>query len=78
MLNVANGNVKVPPTVLSKLKKHKSKIRAAVSKKISFKKRKQLIEQSGGFLPLLLAPIVSLVGGLVGEAIGGAISKRNG
>ena len=74
--NVAHGVVPVSPKTLSKLKKHKSKIRKIIDKGTKLKKKKKLLVQSGGFLPLLLAPIVSLVGGLVGEAIGGAI--RNG
>jgi hypothetical protein len=76
--NVANGNVKISQKSLEKIQKHKSKIRKIIGNDVSYQERKKLIVQSGGFLPLLLAPIVSLVGGLVGEAIGGAISKRNG
>ena len=76
MYNVANGTFPVPPKTLAKLKKHKSKIRKVIAKRTNFKKKKKLLAQSGGFLPLLLAPIVSLVGGLVGESIGGAIAKR--
>ena len=72
MYNVAT----VPPKTLAKLKKHKSKIRKVIAKRTNFKKKKKLLAQSGGFLPLLLAPIVSLVGGLVGEAIGGVIAKK--
>jgi hypothetical protein len=76
MHNVAKGSVPIPPATLSKLKKHRKKIRQILNGKTKQKQRKQLLEQSGGFLPLLLAPIISLVGGLVGEAIGGAINKR--
>ena len=76
MYNVANGSFPVPPRTLTKLKRHKSKIRKAINKSTSFKKRKRILAQSGGFLPLLLAPIVSLVGGLVGEAIGSAMAKK--
>ncbi len=76
LYNVSLGNVPVGPKALSTLKKNKSKIRKIISKETSLKEKKKLLEQSGGFLPLVLAPIVSLIGGLVGEAIGGAISKR--
>jgi len=60
----------------SKLRRHKSKIRKIIDKETKLAKKRELLTQSGGFLPLLLAPIISLVGGLVGEAIGGAISKN--
>lgn len=71
--NIANGVVKISPSTKSKLCKHKQKIRQIIDKRTGIKKKKKLLEQSGGFLPLLLAPVVGLLGSVVGEAISNAI-----
>lgn len=71
--NVTNGVVKISPCSKSKLHKHKNKIRQIINKRTDMKKKRKLLEQSGGFLPLLLAPVVGLLGSVVGEAISNAI-----
>ncbi len=64
-INVLKGNVPLTKSQLKKLGKHKKKIRDLSQKKTSYKRR-IAIEQKGGFLPLLLAPIVgSILGGLL-------------
>lgn len=64
-LNVLNGNLRLTPTQKRKLKKHKNSLRRLAQRKISTNKRRKII-QSGGFLPLLLAPLLApLVGGLI-------------
>lgn len=64
-INVLKGNVHLSKSQFSRLKKYKSKLRELSKKNTSTKKRLS-IEQRGGFLPLLLAPIVgSLLGGLL-------------
>ncbi len=66
-INVLKGNVPLTKTQLKQMSKHKKKIRDLSQKKTSFKRR-IAIEQKGGFLPLLLAPIVgSILGGLLGK-----------
>lgn len=72
-LNILKGNVSLSPQHKKKLKKHKEKLRNLAQKNISFKKRKGLLVQRGGFLPLLLAPALSLLGGLAGRALGKAL-----
>ncbi len=61
-INVLKGNVPLTKSQLKKLGKHKKKIRDLSQKKTSYKRR-IAIEQKGGFLPLLLAPITPVAGG---------------
>lgn len=70
--NVLAGNV---PVNIKKLKKYKKCIRALATKSTSLNHRKKiLINQNGGFLPLILPLIlpgvISLIGGIIGKAIG--------
>lgn len=73
--NVLNGVVKIPQATKRKLKRHKRKIRQINNKRIGIRRKRKLLEQSGGFLPMLLAPVVGLLGSVVGEAISSAIRK---
>ena len=64
-INVLKGNVHLTKSQLTKLRKYKTKLRDLSKKTTSHKKRLE-IEQRGGFLPLLLAPIVgSVLSGLL-------------
>ena len=64
-VNILKGNVPMSADCFKKLKCHKQQLRELSHKKTSQKRRLQ-IEQKGGFLPLLLAPILgSLVGSLL-------------
>ena len=66
-LNITKGNVPLTNRQLKRLKKNKKHIRELSKKKTSLKKRAQIV-QKGGFLPLLLAPIVgSVLGKLIGK-----------
>lgn len=66
--NVLAGNV---PVNIKKLKKYKRNIRALAAKSTSLNhRRKILINQKGGFLPLILPGVISLIGGIIGKAIG--------
>ena len=56
-INILKGNVHLTKSQFKKLQKYKKKLRGLSKKNTSHKKR-LLIEQRGGFLPLLLAPIV--------------------
>ena len=63
--NILNGNVPLTKRQFSKLRVHKQKLRD-LSKKTTHQKKRLEIEQKGGFLPLLLAPILgSLLSGLL-------------
>lgn len=67
-LNILVGNV---PVNIQKLKKHKNTLRKLAKKTCSIKKKKKLlINQTGGFLPLLAPAIVSALGGILGRVIG--------
>ena len=64
-INVLKGNVHLSKPQFKRLKKFKKHLRDLSHKSTSHKRRLQ-IEQRGGFLPMLLAPIVgSLLGGLL-------------
>jgi|GEM_PF-7030264 len=72
-LNTLLGNVPLKTEEKQKLKRHRDKIRKLAHRKTSTKKKKILLVQQGGFLPLLLTPILSALGGLAAKAIGSAI-----
>ncbi len=67
-LNATSGTLKLSEPLKKKLKRHAPAIRALSKKKQSVKKRRQILLQKGGFLPLLIAPILGLVlKGLLGN-----------
>lgn len=74
--NVSCGNIPVGKKTIKQLRRHKKTIRQILNRKAKAKRKRQLLSQSGGFLPLLLAPIIGLAGSLAGEAISSAISRR--
>ena len=67
-LNILNGNVPLTPFQLKKLRRYKDKLRKLTKKRTSLKE-KVAIEQRGGFLPALLAPVV-------GAVLGAILKKR--
>jgi hypothetical protein len=73
--NIAQGNVRIEKERKRKLAKHKSKLRKIVDKRTGIEAKRKLLSQSGGFLPLLLSPIIGLVGSLIGDAIAGAVNR---
>lgn len=58
--NVLCGNV---PVSVSKLKKYKSTIREVAQKSTNLNRKRKLLCQKGGFLPLILPAIISLLTG---------------
>jgi hypothetical protein len=70
-LNVLKGNVPLNKKQFSKLKRHRKSLQNLSKKNITNKKSQQLV-QRGGFLPLLLSPIL---GALTSAAIKGISSK---
>lgn len=63
-INVLNGNVPLTKTQFKRLSKYKQKLRL-LGKKRTSQKKKLDIEQRGGFLSALLAPVVgSLLGAI--------------
>ena len=65
-LNVLEGVVPISPTQKKKLKRYKSLLRSLADKKVSLKKKKTKLNQSGGnLLTLLLPPVLSALGSLL-------------
>ena len=64
-LNVLKGNVPLTAHQKTKLRKHKKRLRTLVNKKVSLKKKRSVL-QTGGFLGVLLKPVLSVLGGLLG------------
>ena len=64
-LNVLNGNVKITKPQKKKLSRYAKTLRTLAKRGIPVKQRRTLLIQKGGFLPALLAPILTLVAHLV-------------
>ena len=64
-LNVLKGNIPLLPKQKKLLAEHKDCLRQLIDKKISKKQKKQIL-QDGGFVGMLLGPIVSVLSGLLG------------
>lgn len=71
-INLLGGNIELTLSERKRLKKHSKTIRG-VSGKIPFTQKKKLLVQRGGFLPLLLAPLLSVLASVTGAAISRAI-----
>lgn len=66
-LNTLNGNNKISKQCKLKLKKYKRVLRSLICPKLKLSsKRKILIKQKGGFLPVLIGTVLS---GLIGQLI---------
>jgi SAM-dependent MidA family methyltransferase len=72
--NVLNGNVKLSQKQKKTLQKHKHHLRNLSAKKTSQKKRRAILVQNGGFLPALLAPILSVATTLISQLLNGPSS----
>lgn len=69
--NILKGNVNLSQSEKTRLKKYKTHLRKVANKKSSIKNRKKIL-QTGGFLPLLLGPIIkSVLLPLAGSLLGG-------
>jgi len=67
-INTSNGNNKLTKEDKGKLSKYKSRLRALVNQKISFKSKRKLLIQKGGFIvPLLTSILSGVIGTLVSE-----------
>ena len=66
-VNVLNGRVPLTPKQKSKLSRHKEKLRTLVKRKVSLRKKKEII-QKGGFLGIILPAVASVLGGLLGSS----------
>src|SRR5215469_3099291 len=65
-INTLNGNLKLTKNEKTRLKKFKNRLRALVSPKISFKSKRKLLVQKGGFIvPLLTSILSGVIGALI-------------
>jgi hypothetical protein len=69
------GNVKIGGKRKKKLGEHKAVLRRILDRKTNITRKRKLLVQSGGFLPLLLAPIIGFVGSLIGDAVSSAVNR---
>ena len=72
--NCLTGNVPLKTCDFKQLSKYQKLLRK-LSKKSPVVKRRNLIIQSGGFIPFLIPPALSLIASVVGELIGKRIRK---
>ena len=71
-LNTLKGNVPLSVLEKRKLRRHSEKIRKLACRKTSVKRKKAFLVQEGGFLPLIITPLLSAAGGLAARAIANA------
>lgn len=69
--NTLNGNIPVTPQQRVKLTKYKSQLRKLARKSgVSLKQKKEIVNQTGGaFLPALLYPVLSYLGGRLADKL---------
>jgi hypothetical protein len=66
VINTLNGNHKLTKEDKSKLTKYKSRLRALINPKISYRSKRKLLIQKGGFIvPLLTNILTSVIGTLI-------------
>ena len=60
--NILRGNVQMTPREMERLRKYRSKLHLLASKRgLSVKQKHRKLQQTGGFLPALLAPLTASV-----------------
>lgn len=67
VINILKGTVPLKTFQKNKLKTHKIILRNLQNKKININKKKKLLIQKGGFLPLLLSVLAPIISGVVGS-----------
>ena len=68
-LNIRNNKVHLTDNELKKLKKHRTLIRELADKKVSFKRKKGLINQKGGAIGTVVGTVASLILPLLSKLI---------
>ena len=66
--NTIKGNVKLNNNQKLKLKRHNKTLKALCVNCKCAKKRKKLVVQSGGFLPLLIPAVAGLISSIISKA----------
>ena len=59
--NILRGNVQMTPREKTRLRKYQTKLRLIARKNLSVKQKRRHLQQTGGFLPALLAPLAASV-----------------
>ena len=67
--NILRGNIPLSKKNIKDLKKRKTSLRRLVKRNTSMKNKRAII-QSGGFLGAILTPVISILGGLLGNVLG--------
>jgi len=65
VLNVLNGNIKLPDCVKRKLHKHKAALRKVSDRRVPLSKKKKFIVQRGGFLLPQLSAVLPTLASLI-------------
>jgi hypothetical protein len=73
--NIILGNVRLTERQIAALRRHRKDIEELVKTKTGLVKRKTLL-QKGGFLGMLIKPIVGLLGNLLGGGLFGGGRRR--
>ena len=60
-LNLLKGHVRLNPKQKKKLSIHKQRLRSLSNKKVARKKKKTILNQHGGFVGALLAPVLGTI-----------------
>lgn len=66
---INHGHIKISPAHFDRLKKHKKIIRKISSRSLPHKAKKVILNQKGGFLPVMIAPILAALGSVAGRLI---------
>src|SRR6266436_542356 len=68
-MNITEGHFPVTDKHFHRLKKHKHIIRKLASVSVPHKAKKVILNQKGGFLPILVAPVLAAIGSIAGRLI---------
>lgn len=69
-LNSLHGNLHHNQSDLTRLKKHKRAIKLLTKRSVPLKAKREILGQRGGFLGVLIKPLLGLLGGLAGSVLG--------
>lgn len=68
-MNITKGHFPVTDKHFHRLKKHKHVIRKLASPTLPHEAKKVILNQRGGFLPVLVAPVLAALGSIAGRLI---------
>jgi hypothetical protein len=73
--NSLHGNINHSEKDKRRLRQYKRWIKLVMNKKVGIKTKKRILRQKGGFLPMVLGPLLGLGGKLLSSAIGGILGN---